>query len=60
MKKQMFKILVILLSPIYLIIFIFEKMIEYAIDLGKPIVLELSELIEDVEKEWNFFERNKK
>lgn len=60
MKKQMFKILVILLSPIYLIIFIFEKMIEYAIDLGKPIVLVLSELIEDVEKEWNFFERNKK
>ena len=60
MKKQMFKILVILLSPIYLIIFIFEKMIEYAIDLGKPIVLELSELIEDVEKEWNFFEKNKK
>lgn len=52
MKKQMFKILVILLSPIYFMLWVFAKLIEFTIEIGKPIETTMSEQVEKMESFW--------
>lgn len=51
MKEILFKLLVILLSPIYFIFWLVANMIGFAMEIGEPIV---EALLEEIEKMASF------
>ncbi len=54
MKEILFKLLVVLLSPIYFIFWIVANIIGWAMEIGEPIVESLQE---EIEKDVIFLER---
>ena len=60
MKEILFKLLVILLSPIYFIFLIVANIIGWAMEIGEPIVELLQEEIEKMSSFWKEFFKRKK
>ena len=60
MKEILFKLLVILLSPIYFIFWIVANIIGWAMEIGEPIVELLQEEIEKMSSFWKEFFKSKK
>lgn len=60
MKEILFKLLVILLSPIYFIFGIVANIIGWAMEIGEPIVELLQEEIEKMSSFWKEFFKRKK
>lgn len=60
MKEILFKLLVILLSPIYFIFWLVANMLGFAMEIGEPIVEALLEEIEKMASFWKEFFKGKK
>lgn len=52
MKEPIFKILVILLSPTHFVLWIFAKLLEFAIEIGRPIATTLPKKVKEAESFW--------
>lgn len=59
-KEILFKLLVVLLSPIYFIFWIVANIIGWAMEIGEPIVESLQEEIEKMSSFWKEFFKRKK
>lgn len=59
MKEILFKLLVILLSPIYFIFWLVANMIGFAMEIGEPIGEALLEEIEKMASFWKEFFKGK-
>ena len=60
MKERLFKLLVVLLSPIYFIFCIVANIIGWAMEIGEPIAESLQEEIEKMSSFWKEFFKRKK
>ena len=60
MKERLFKLLVVLLSPIYFIFLIVANIIGWAMEIGEPIAESLQEEIEKMSSFWKEFFKRKK
>lgn len=59
MKEILFKILVVLLSPVYFMFWIFANIMGMAMEIGQPIVNNLLEEIEKMSSFWKGFFKGK-
>lgn len=60
MKEILFKILVVLLSPVYFMFWIFANIIGLAMEIGEPIAEGLHNKIEKMSSFWKEFFKRKK